>query len=374
MPPVLPSTKGSGPGAAGSPAAARQVGHVYLDVQQRKLHCLNRAAQELYRAGVPFTSEDLTRQPLRRPSGEEVRPVDLPLVRAWREQRHIEATFEMPRPPGPTWHVTWSVSPVRQADGKLTGLVGTVTAGPPEPDLRILAEMAHDLRTPLQALGMLSALLDPGGPMDPGLQESILKLRAAAGRALEVSRAMLDWCRHPSNRRPPVVLTWFPLEPYLVQLGHEQSADAERKQLALHMNLEAARGWEAHLDRARLGRLLSNLLSNAVRYTDRGRVEFTASWRGEGPDRALVLGVIDTGVGIDAEEQDSIFEPFERGRAGKASDSGGSGLGLASVDNLLRELGLALEVYSEHERGSAFHLVLPASLLRRADSHEHPDR
>jgi signal transduction histidine kinase len=135
------------------------------------------------------------------------------------------------------------------------------------------------------------------------------------------------------------VLSWFPLEPYLVQLGHEQSAEAERKQLCLHMNLEAARGWEAHLDRARLGRLLSNLLSNAVRYTNRGRVEFTASWRGEGAERALVLGVIDTGVGI-----------------------------------LVRELGLALEVYSEHERGSAFHLVLPASLLRRADSHEHPDR
>jgi signal transduction histidine kinase len=374
MPPVVPVTKGSVPGAGGEPGGARQVGHVYLDVRQRKLHCLNRAAQDLHHAGVPFTSEDLARHKLRLPSGEEVRPADLPLVRAWREQRPVEANFHMPRPSGPAWHVTWSVSPARRADGQLVGLVGTVIAGPPEPDLRILAEMAHDLRTPLQALGMLSALLDPAGPMDPCLQESVLKLRAAAGRALEVSRAMLDWCRHPSNRRPPVVLTWFPLESYLVQLAHEQAAEAERKHLALHLDMEAARGWEAHLDRARLGRLLSNLLSNAVRYTDRGRVEFTASWRGEGPQRALVLGVLDTGVGIDAEEQDSIFEPFERGRAGKASDSGGSGLGLASVDNLVRELGLVLEVYSEHERGSAFHLLLPVSLLRRADSHEHPDR
>jgi signal transduction histidine kinase len=353
---------------------ARQVGHVYLDVRKRKLQCLNRTAQDLHNGGVPFTPDDLAKRKLLLPSGQEARSQDLPLIKAWHEARPVEAAFQWPRPAGPDWHVAWSVSPTRRADGQLTGVLGTVVAGPPEPDLRILAELAHDLRTPLQAIGMLSALLDPVGPLDPGVQESILKLRAAAGRALEVSRAMLEWCRHPSNRRPPVVSSWFPLEPYLVQLANEQSTEADRKQLMLRLDLDAAREWEVHIDRARLGRLLSNLLSNAVRYTNSGHVEFTAAWRGEGPDRALALGVIDTGVGIDAEEQDSIFEPFERGRAGKASDSGGSGLGLASVDNLVRELGVALEVYSEHDRGSAFHLLLPASLLRRVDSHEHLDR
>jgi signal transduction histidine kinase len=74
--------------------------------------------------------------------------------------------------------------------------------------------------------------------------------------------------------------------------------------------------------------------------------------------------VVDTGAGISREEQESIFQPYERGRAAKESDSGGSGFGLAVVDRLVSELGLSLEVYSEYGRGSAFHLSLPAALLR----------
>ena len=78
----------------------------------------------------------------------------------------------------------------------------------------------------------------------------------------------------------------------------------------------------------------------------------------------MALSVVDTGRGIPPEEQESIFQPFERGKAGKESDSGGSGLGLAVVDRLVEELGLELEVYSEYGRGSAFHLLVPAAILR----------
>ena len=78
-----------------------------------------------------------------------------------------------------------------------------------------------------------------------------------------------------------------------------------------------------------------------------------------------VVSVVDTGTGISPEEKESIFQPFERGRAGKESDSGGSGVGLAVVDRLVEELGLNLEVYSEYGRGSAFSLVLPEAFLRK---------
>jgi signal transduction histidine kinase len=287
------------------------------------------------------------------------------LITAWREERPVEVTFNLTRPTGPAWRVSWNVVPTRDASGEIVGVLGTVSYGPPEPDTRILAELAHDLRTPLQALGMLSAILDVTSPIDAELQETLLKIRAAAGRALEVSRDLLDWCRNPTNRGRPVTATWFALEPFLVKLAGELSAEAKRKALILDVDVAATLDWEVCIDRVRLGRLLANLLSNAVRYTPRGRVEFTALWRGEGDTRVLALGVLDTGAGIGAEEQESIFEPFERGRAGKESDSGGSGLGLASVDNLLKELGLTLEVYSEHNRGSAFHLLLPLARLRR---------
>jgi signal transduction histidine kinase len=74
--------------------------------------------------------------------------------------------------------------------------------------------------------------------------------------------------------------------------------------------------------------------------------------------------VIDTGAGISEEDQESIFQPFEQGKAGKESDSGGSGLGLAVVDRLVSELGLTLEVFSEYGHGSTFELLLPMAILR----------
>ena len=139
---------------------------------------------------------------------------------------------------------------------------------------------------------------------------------------------------------------------------------ARSKGLVLATDFRASQGWEVCTDRIRMGRILANLLVNAIRYTPLGRVEFTTSWREENSHRLLAIGVVDTGVGIPAEEQESIFQPFERGRAAKEGDSGGSGLGLAVVDRLVEELGVELEVYSEHGRGSAFHLLVPAAMLR----------
>jgi signal transduction histidine kinase len=118
----------------------------------------------------------------------------------------------------------------------------------------------------------------------------------------------------------------------------------------------------------RLGRLLSNLLANAVRYTGAGRVCFRAAWREDtdGRREALAVAVTDTGAGLSAEEQESIFQPFERGKAGRESDSGGSGVGLAVVDRLVKDLGLTLEVFSEYGHGSTFELLLPPAALRPA--------
>src|SRR5262249_5045124 len=149
---------------------------------------------------------------------------------------------------------------------------------------------------------------------------------------------------------------WVALEPFLGVLATEQAVSAKHKSLTLASNVAATREWEAFTDRVRLGRLLSNLLVNAICYTTTGQVEFTAAWRddhtgrdgGQSAGRKLALSIVDTGAGITREEQESIFQPFERGRAGKEGDSGGSGLGLAIVDRLVEELGLELEVYSEY--------------------------
>ncbi len=367
--------RGSG-ATATDPALGACVGHVYLvylDVTRRVLHCLNDQARHFQKEGVPFTPAALAQQPLQTLSGEPVTAADLPLVVAWREGRAEEATFVLTREGGAPQHIAWSASPLKDGSGHVVGVLGSLTCLAPEPDWQALAGLAHDLRTPLQSLKLLVAVLDHSPILDFGTREALQRIRSSADRAMAIGLDLLEWCRAPVQRSRGGHPAWFPLEPFLSSLGSEHYVAARHKSLVLTTNFEPIQGWEVYSEPVRLGRLLSNLLVNAIRYTTAGRVEFTAAWQGE-PDaegrRTLNLGIIDSGVGISTQEQESIFQPFERGNAGKDDDSGplssgtGSGLGLSVVDRLVQELGVTLEVYSESGHGSAFHLLLPPSMLR----------
>lgn len=357
--------RGNSGGPAG-PTTGPSVGHLYLDVVHRRLYCLNDRAQQLRREAIPFTPTDLAGRSLRKPDGEAVTAADMPLVVAWREGRPEEATFVLEREGGLPQHVVWSTAPIKDAAGQVTGVVGSVYCAVPEPDWQGLAGLAHDLRTPLQSLKMLLAVVD-GMSVEPGLREVLDRVRSATDRALQIGLDLLEWCRAPvqKGRRRAA---WFALEPFLRSLVAEHEPAARKKGITLDTRLDATRGLEAHTDAVRLGRLLANLLANAVRYTPAGRVEFSATWQQEGGERVLALAIVDSGAGISAEEHEDIFQPFARGKAGRESDSTGSGVGLSVVDRLVEELGLTLEVYSEYGRGSAFHLLLPASMLRGPSS------
>jgi hypothetical protein len=363
MTPLLFRRGCTGPSPSAVPS--HRLGHVYLDVQKRLLHCLNEQARQLQREGVPFTPADLSRQPLQTLEGQAVAAAELPLLRSWRLDQPVEATFLVPWKGGMQQYVIWSAAPLHNADGGVVGVVGSVGCLPPEPDWHTLAGLAHDLRTPLQSLRMLLAVLEERPGLDPGVREVVDRIRSSADRAILIGLDLLEWCRAPVQRGRQIQPAWFPLEPFLRNLASEQALAARAKGLALVGNLETARGWDVHTEPVRLGRLVANLLANAVRYTTTGRVELTTSWQEDASERSLVLAVIDSGAGFSAEEHESIFQPFARGRAGREGDSSGSGVGLSVVDRLVEELGLAMEVYSEYGQGSAFHLILPGHLLRQ---------
>jgi hypothetical protein len=348
-------------------ATGPRVGQLYLDVRQRLLYCLNETARDLAREGVPFTREGLGKQPLRTLAGEPVKPDDLPLHRVWKQGTPCEATFVLGRPGAPVQHLQWSAAPLSDADG-LRGVLATVIVAAPEPDWEELAGLAHDLRTPLQALRLLVPMIE-GAPLLHAEARAVLeRLRSAADRAMSVGMDLLEWARGPTVGTHRVDRAWFPLAPFLAELAAEQMVAARRKGIALTVDLAAAEGLEAHTDRGRLGRLMANLLSNAVRYTSAGSVCFRAAWREDAAGRreALALSVVDTGAGLSAEDQESIFQAYERGKAGREGDSGGSGVGLAVVDRLVKDLGLTLEVFSEYGHGSTFELLLPPDALRPA--------
>jgi hypothetical protein len=361
MAPLLFRRGHAGPGPSSVPA--HRLGHVYLDVPRRLLHCLNDQARQLQGEGVPFTPADLTRQPLHTLAGEPVTGRELPMMVSWHHARSVESTFVLNRDSGIFQYIVWSAAPLRNSSNQVVGVVGSVGCMAPEPDWQTLAGLAHDLRTPLQSLKMLVAVLDEHPSTDASLRQIAERIRSTADRAMLIGLDLLEWCRAPVQRGRPIQHAWFPLEPLLRNLAAEQAVAARSKGLTLVGNLEATRGWDIHSERVRLGRLLANLLANAVRYTPTGRVEFTASWRKDPDGEYLVLAIIDSGAGISVEDQESIWQPFARGRAGREGDSSGSGVGLSVVDRLVEELGLTLEVYSD-SNGSAFHLLLPENLLR----------
>src|SRR5262249_10054623 len=159
---------------------------------------------------------------------------------------------------------------------------------------------------------------------DPKLVALLEHVRSSTDRALLIGRDLVEWCRAPLRGGRSYEPKWFLLEPLLRQLSSEHGMTAREKGLMLVPRLDAPRPWLIHADAVRLGRVLANLLANAVRYTPAGVVELTASWQRQGNDERLVLSVIDSGVGMTPEEQESIFQPFERGRAAREGDTSGS--------------------------------------------------
>jgi signal transduction histidine kinase len=348
--------------------AAVPVGHVYLDVRRRLLYCLDETARRLQSEGIPFTAVDPSRQPVTTLAGHPVASADLPLIVAWHEARPSEAVFVLARKGLAVQHLQWTAAPLCDGSAQLVAIVGTIIVRPPEPDWQMLAGLAHDLRNPLQALRLSLDELQAVTDLPDDLGGVVGRIRRAAERGLSVGKDILEWARGPAQGGRRVEALWFALEPLLAALAEEQADAARQKGLVLVQDLRAAQGWEIQTDRVRLSRLLANLLANAVRYTPTGRVEFAAAWRTDAGGRQLCLGVHDTGTGISPEEQESIFQPYERGSAGKGDSSGGSGLGLAVVDRLVQELHLALEVLSDVGRGSSFQLLIPEKLMR-SESH-----
>jgi signal transduction histidine kinase len=342
---------------------AGRIGVVYLDLRQQRLRLLNRVARWLRAEGVPFIAEDLAHCQLRTPDGQRVEAHQLPLIRAWRQEHSVESPFILVREGEPDLHLLWSASPQKEK-GKVVGVFGSIYCGAGEPDWKLMAGLAHDLSTPLNALSLLASLLDRQTLSETDLRLCLGDMRAAIARALEVGTDLLDYCRGPAQKSPDVKASWFELQPFLENLLREQRASAREKGLTLTKNISDTQACEVYSDPVRLGRLFSNLLVNAIRYTHAGGVHVTAEWRLVRGSKALFLGVVDTGTGIPSEEQESIFQPFERGHATKEDDSGGSGMGLAVVESLKNDLGLELKVESEIGRGSAFFLILPEHVLR----------
>ncbi len=215
---------------------------------------------------------------------------------------------------------------------------------------RLLRVASHDLRQPLDAIGLLSSMLRDCRDEEEQT-DLIRRIRIAVEGMRRMFDDLLDIGRLEAGRMP-VELCRFPLRPLLGRLEAEFAAIAAGRGVELRVHPCSL---QVCSDPRLLERILRNLLSNALRYTPGGRVVLGCRRQG-GMVRILVL---DSGIGIAAADQEAVFREFYRGRRAAESDGGGLGLGLSIVRQIADLLGHELRVVSCQDRGSCFSVGVP---------------
>lgn len=227
---------------------------------------------------------------------------------------------------------------------------------------RFLAAASHDLRQPLHALSLFAADLrhDADTPARKKLSGHINDSVRGISELLD---SLLDISRLDVAGVTPVPVD-FPLSVVFQRLDDNFARSAAGKSLRF---LCRPTQFRVHTDPALFERLLCNLMSNAIRYTDSGGVVLLARKRKDG----VRIEVRDSGVGIPAEHREAVFEEFFQVENVARVQGQGLGLGLAIVRRLANILGLKIELHSVPGRGSIFAITLPlASLPEPSPEHD----
>lgn len=224
-----------------------------------------------------------------------------------------------------------------------------------------LANMSHELRTPLNGILGACDLLASGacGPLETR-QSDILSMAETAGRhLLSIISDILDLSKINSGKMH-LSISSFSVKEILDNVAHFLGALASGKNIALRTDIEDSASLILHSDRVRLTQVLTNLVSNAVKFSPEG-AEVQVVARRDPRTGNVCLRVSDKGPGIAQSQQTLIFCQFEQVDIGLARPHEGTGLGLALVRSLVQMLGGHILVASEPGQGSHFDVVLPPS-------------
>ena len=223
---------------------------------------------------------------------------------------------------------------------------------------RFLAAASHDLRQPVHALSLFVGALGQR-PLDGESRRLVGHVQGAVDSMGTMFNALLDVSQLDAGM-VAVHERVLALRPLLQRIATDEGALARQKGLRLRLN---APELAVRCDPVLLERVLRNLVSNAVHYTDRGGVLISARLRGG----AVQLRVIDTGIGIAPERQAEVFQEFVQLHNPERDRAKGLGLGLAIVRRLVDLLGVPLTLQSVPGRGTVFTLRLPAAALAAAE-------
>jgi two-component system CheB/CheR fusion protein len=303
---------------------------------------------------------------------------DCPLWAAFRAGQVLRGDDHFVRKDGSRFPVVFTLSPIVQ-DGQPMGAVVTFDDITKRIELenalrkqhelaeeasrrktRLVSALSHDARTPLNAVGLAAQLLELHfrDEADPEVVDCLRMIRHSVDNVQDLLGDLLSLSRLDAGV-VTVEPTSFLLDAALAECLSGIEPQARLKGLACRLEIGALAGVELHTDRSKLKQIVSNLLSNALRYTARGRIRVFAE---RGADRVRI-GVEDTGPGIHPADHQRIFEEFATLEDPQRPTGEGSGLGLSICQRLAHLLGGEIGLTSAVGRGSTFCLSLPASVV-----------
>ena len=233
-----------------------------------------------------------------------------------------------------------------------------------------LANMSHELRTPLNSILILSKSLAENEEHNLSTDqiEAATVIGESGAQLLTLINDILDLSKIEAGKIELVKET-FPLHKMVAYLRRVFLPQSERKKLAFTIEVGANVPEHLYTDRQRLTQVLSNLLTNAIKFTDTGSIKVTVNRI----DDDCQIEVIDTGIGIPADKLEHIFGAFQQLDGSTSRKYGGSGLGLAISRNLAHLLNGEITVDSTIGQGSRFiirlsKLFAPSETLTEAQS------
>ena len=227
---------------------------------------------------------------------------------------------------------------------------------------RFLAQMSHEIRTPINAvLGMNEMILRESE--DGSIQEYAQNIQSASKNLLSLINSILDFSKIEEGKME-IIPVRYDVAAMLGNVIHSIEGRAKDKGLIFEAHIDEKLPAALYGDDVRVSQVVTNLLTNAVKYTQEGRVDLYVSVQKKDDDNVSVaFRVKDTGIGIKKEDQEKLFESFTRLEETRNRNIEGTGLGMAIVTRLLDMMGSKLSMESEYGKGSEFSFVVEQMIV-----------